>query len=449
MERTNEELEVHVAQRTEELKRINNDLHAEVIEKQMAVSTLREVVKLLEQSKQDAEKARAQAEVSQAEAEKANLAKSEFLSRMSHELRTPLNSIIGFGQLLKRSPLADKQQERLALMVSAGHHLLELINEVLDIARVESGNLHLSIEPVRVSEVISEALGLIQPLVDRHHITIKNEVTASGQFVLADRQRLKQVLLNLLSNAIKYNFEGGSVWIHCTSALDNQLCISVTNTGCGISPEHLSRLFAPFDRLGQESSQIEGTGLGLALSKRLVEAMNGSIRVESRPGEETSFHITLPVASDPKDAMRTAKMEPQPSGLSSKEDHRVLYIEDNLSNLKLIEDIFTDVLPIRLIPAMQGRLGLELAREHRPHLILLDIHLPDIDGSEVLCRLKSEESTRDIPVVVLSADATQGQIERLLALGAHRYLTKPLDVDQFISVLDELLQNQEIPHARE
>lgn len=385
----------------------------------------------LRQAKDEAEHARQ-------EAESANYAKSEFLSRMSHELRTPLNSILGFGQLLKRTPLDAKQNERLDLILNAGRHLLELINEVLDIARVESGRLHFSIEPVRIAEVVGESLALMQPLAERQNIRIQNETENGEQFALADRQRLKQVLLNLLSNAVKYNYTGGSIGIRCATTDAGKLQVSISNTGHGISSEYISRLFTPFERLGQEASQIEGTGLGLALSKRLVEAMNGTIQVESTPDAQTTFHVVIPVGSNPQEAILGENYSRHTPG-TLKSDARVLYIEDNLANLKLIEGIFTDIMPLRLIPAMQGRLGLELACEHVPDLILLDLHLPDLDGSEVLRRLKDNEATRDIPVVILSADATQGQIERLLTQGATRYLTKPLDVEQFLKVMDELL----------
>ena len=392
------------------------------------------------------------------EAERANSAKSEFLSRMSHELRTPLNAILGFGQLLQMQKLPPAQNDRIGHIVNAGRHLLSLINEVLDIARIEAGRVELSLEPVRVSEVIGETLDLIRPLATERGINLHTESCdhpLHAAHVLADRQRLKQVMLNFLSNAVKYNKPGGDVRVECSECDGARLCIRVADTGVGIAPENLSRLFVAFDRLGAEQSEVQGTGLGLALSKSLVEAMNGVVNVESRLGEGTAFTVALPRAES--QLQLAARQRRDPSATATPDDdpaapadapparvHRVLYIEDNLSNLTLIEHLLADRADIHLMTAMQGRLGLDLARQHHPDLILLDLHLPDLPGWDVLAALQADEATRDIPVVAVSADATPRQTERLLKLGARAYLTKPLDVDRFLRMLRQTLEPESV-----
>ncbi len=403
---------------------------------------------------------RAEAAIHQAreEAERANNAKSEFLSRMSHELRTPLNAILGFGQLLQMQQLAPAQQERIGHIVNAGRHLLSLINEVLDIARIEAGRVELSLEPVRVSEVVGETLDLIRPLAAERGVSLHSgscDHPLHGAYVLADRQRLKQVMLNFLSNAVKYNKPGGDVRVECSECEGARLCIRVADTGVGIAPENLSRLFVAFDRLGAEQSEVQGTGLGLALSKSLVEAMNGVVSVESKPGEGTAFTVALPRAESQLElaarhrrdktvvALTDGGSPAGPFGASSRV-HRVLYIEDNLSNLTLIEHLLADRADIQLMTAMQGRLGLDLARQHHPDLVLLDLHLPDLPGWDVLAALQADDATKDIPVVAVSADATPRQTERLLKLGARAYLTKPLDVDRFLKMLSQMLEPEAV-----
>jgi PAS domain S-box-containing protein len=373
------------------------------------------------------------------EADRANQAKSEFLSRMSHELRTPLNAILGFGQLLEIDSLSPKQHEYVDDILKGGRHLLELINEVLDIARIEAGRLTLSSEPVLMRDIVQESLALIAPLSAQENIRVEDGTAGvSEQFVLADRQRLKQVLLNLLSNAVKYNRRGGLVAVSCESVPTGRLRIKVSDTGSGIPADRLERLFTPFERLGAEDSTIEGTGLGLALSKRLIEVMGGALGVDSVVGQGSTFWVDLPVAESP--APQEPMGLPDAAGLqASPTAGSVLYMEDNLSNLKLLENLMALRPEVKLIAAMQGRLGLDLARQHHPDLILLDVHLPDMKGSEVLRRLLADPETRDIPVVVISADATRGQIDRLLAAGARAYLTKPLDVKKLLAVLDETL----------
>jgi PAS domain S-box-containing protein len=378
------------------------------------------------------------------EAERANRAKSEFLSRMSHELRTPMNSILGFAQVLARRGLPADQAKGVDHILRAGRHLLNLINEVLDISRIEANQQQLSLEPVRVDMAVSEAVSLIRPLAAQHGCEVGRVDLPPDLFVLADRQRLAQVLLNLLSNGVKYNRPGGRVWVTCERGMGPEgpeHRISVHDTGPGIPSERAEELFVPFARLGAESSDVEGTGLGLALSRRLVQAMGGELEVESAVGKGSTFRVRLRAVESP--LQRLAHREPPPpdAAPSTGPDRpvRLLYIEDNLANLALVETILAGRPQVTLVPALQGRLGLDLARQHGADLILLDVHLPDLPGHEVLARLREDPRTADIPVVVISADATAGRIDRLLEAGAHAYLTKPLDVDEFLAVIDGVL----------
>ena len=384
-------------------------------------------------SRENAERRRAEIE-----AARANAAKSEFLSRMSHELRTPLNAILGFAQLLEMDDLAPHQRENVAPILTGGHHLLKLINEVLDISRIESGRIQLSPEPVPVQEVLRETLDLVRPLAADAHVEVREE-PFEERHVAADRQRLKQVLLNLLSNAVKYNRSGGTVTVSCGESGTGRLRISVIDTGPGISPEMRERLFVPFDRLGAERQGIEGTGLGLVLSRRLVEAMGGTLGVDSAVGQGSTFWVDLALVEAPAGQPGREHEVTVPRQERWEPAATVLYVEDNLSNFTLIERALAAHRNVKLLPAMQGRIGLDLAREHHPDLILLDLHLPDIDGDEVLARLRAELETREIPVIVISADATQGQIERLRAAGAREYLTKPLDIVEFLKAVDDVL----------
>ncbi len=375
----------------------------------------------------------------EARAETANRAKSEFLSRMSHELRTPLNAVIGFGQLLEMEELTPDQRDGVERIVHAGRHLLSLINEVLEISRIEAGRLAMSLEPVPVGETVESAVSLVRPLAAHRAIEVELGLPADERYVVADRQRLQQVLLNFLSNAVKYNREGGRITVACAALADGRLRIGVTDTGPGLGPAELARLFTPFDRLGAETSGVEGTGLGLTLSKRFVEAMGGRVHVESAVGVGSTFAVELAAATAPDQDLHEAVL---PAPATAATAGTVLYVEDNLANVRLVERVLQRRPRIILLPAAQGRLGLDLAREHRPDLILLDSHLPDVPGAEVLRRLREEPRTARIPVVMVSADATPGEIRRLLEAGAEAYLTKPLDVRQFLDVVDRLLAGE-------
>jgi signal transduction histidine kinase len=375
-------------------------------------------------------------------AEAANRAKSDFLSRMSHELRTPLNAILGFGQLLEMGAPTPRQRQQLEQILKGGRHLVEVINEVLDLARIEAGRLHLSLEPVALRQACAEVCDLVRPLAEKHAIRVESACARAGEvYVLADNQRLKQVLLNLLANGVKYNRASGAVSLSWEELPEGRVRLAVRDTGPGIAPEKQERLFNPFDRLGAEMTTVEGTGLGLVLSKRLTEAMGGTLDLASTVGGGTTVFVDLPRATPPPaiGGRVPAALVPPAASLGR---GTVLYIEDNRANLRLMEHVMGYRPGVRLLSAMQGGAGLELARQHRPDLILLDVHLSDMQGDEVLRQVRSDPDLRATPVVVISADATPSQIERLRAAGAWEYLTKPIDVPRFLALLDRLLRER-------
>ncbi len=367
-----------------------------------------------------------------AEAEAASVAKSEYLSRVSHELRTPLTVILGFAGLLELEDPRPEQQASISMILKASDHLLRMIDELLAISRIEAGREELSLEPVALDEVLAECMQLVGLAAAQRRVAVHQDV--SGERVVADTQRLRQVVLNLLTNAVKYNREGGHIDI-CTRRVDgDRLRITVKDTGPGIAPDLMPRLFQPFDRLGAERTTIEGTGLGLALSKHLVELMSGTIGVDSTPGEGSSFWLEFGRVTDGDEDRAPA------SAVATRDATRtVLYVEDNLASLELVERTLRHRPDLRVIPLMQGGLALELATQHHPDLVLLDLHLPDIDGDEVLRRLKGDKCSVDIPVIMLSADASERNAPRFRAAGACAFLTKPIKVRDLLDAIDQAL----------
>jgi len=379
-----------------------------------------------------------------AAAEKANLAKSDFLSSMSHELRTPLSAILGFAQLLESGTPQPTPAQRRSIdqILQAGWYLLDLINEVLDLAMIESGKLSLSLEPLALADVMHECRAMIEPQAQQRGILVNFPESDIPYFVKADRTRVKQVLINLLSNAIKYNRPGGSVVVECVEIGSDRLRISVTDTGHGLNSDEMQRLFQPFNRLGQETTAEQGTGIGLVVCKRLVEWMGGVIGVESTPGAGSVFWIEL---------TRTKQLQP-PSGTAEPEadlsvahnadasGRTLLYVEDNPANLMLVDDLIARRPDIRLLSARDAVSGIEIARAVIPDAILMDINLPGISGIQALRLLAEDPLTAHIPVLALSANAMPRDIEKGLQAGFFRYLTKPIKVDEFMKTLDMTLQ---------
>jgi PAS domain S-box-containing protein len=382
-------------------------------------------------------------------AEAASAAKSEFLSSMSHELRTPLNSILGFAQLLERDrkrPLDERQLERLKHVLRGGEHLLKLIDDVLDLSRIEAGRITISSEPVAVRQVIDEVIDALGPLAARADISIAPPATVELPFVTADRTRLAQILMNFGSNAIKYGRPGGHVAFALARRDPATVRITVMDDGIGIPSDKRDRVFEPFQRAGQETGPIEGTGIGLTISKRLAEMMKGRIGFSSEVGRGSQFWIELPVHRQTTGEQPAVAALPRTSPLAAgAARHKVVYVEDNPSNIAFMEDLLGDLPSVELITAPNAEIGLELIRAHRPDVVIMDINLPGMSGLEAMQRLREWPDTRDIPVIGLSAAALLTDTRRAAEAGFFRYLTKPVKVDELTRALEELLERRPDP----
>jgi PAS domain S-box-containing protein len=377
-----------------------------------------------------------------AAAEKANLAKSDFLSSMSHELRTPLNAILGFGQLMESDtpPPSAAQQANIGQILHAGWYLLQLINEILDLAMIESGKLSLSVEPMSMGDVMHECRQMIEPQAQKRGITMTFPAADCPFYVKADRTRVKQILINLFSNSIKYNTRGGTVVVECTAVSPDRIRVSVADSGAGLSTDKLSQLFQPFNRLGQQASTEEGTGIGLVVTKRLVELMGGTIGVESTVGVGSTFWFELGSIDIP-DVVADACAGPSRHASAAQDTvlRTLLYVEDNPANLHLVQQLVARRPDMRLFSAEDGETGIALARSVQPDVILMDIHLPGISGIEALGILRDDPATAHIPVIALSANAIPRDMKKGLEAGFCRYLTKPIKVVDFMEALDEAL----------
>jgi signal transduction histidine kinase/CheY-like chemotaxis protein len=376
-----------------------------------------------------------------AAAEKANLAKSDFLSSMSHELRTPLNAILGFAQLVESGTPAPTPTQKRSVdqILKAGWYLLELINEILDLALIESGKLSLSVEPVSLQEVLMECRSMVESQARQRSIGMAFPRLPAQSYVKADRTRLKQVLINLLFNAIKYNQPSGNVSVECAESTPGTLRISVRDTGAGLSPEQVSQLFQPFNRLGQEGGKEEGTGIGLVVTQRLVALMGGEIGAESTQGVGSVFWVDMALASAPGLSLEITAEPPRIDAADGAAMQTVLYVEDNPANLELVEQIIARRANLRLLGAADASLGIEFARVYRPEVILMDINLPGMSGLDAMKVLRGDPVTAHIPIIALSANAVPRDIERGLEAGFFNYITKPIKVGQLMDAIDAAL----------
>ncbi len=416
-----------IERRSHEVLRLNEELEARVRERTAQLEASNEELKL-----------------ATAAAEKANRAKSEFLSSMSHELRTPLNAIIGFGQLLGTDvgeARPERRREFVEHIVGAGKHLLTLINEILNLARIESGHVELSLEPVLLDDVLAECRKMIEPMAAQRGIETRFEAGCRG-VALADRMRLKQVLLNLVSNAIKYNRPDGSVHVGCSEPEPGRLRIAVRDTGLGLAPEQVQALFQPFNRLGQESGPEQGTGIGLVVTQRLVELMGGTMGVRSTPGEGSTFWVDLHASelpAVPRAATDWGALTELTATRGAEAPSTVLYVEDNPASLRLVEELLRPRTDLRLLSAGDGSTGVEMARREQPDVILMDNNMPTMSGREAQAILKLDPRTAHIPVIALTANAMPDAAASGLAAGFFRYLTKPLDAPLLLEALEQAL----------
>ncbi|HEU4842707.1 MAG TPA: ATP-binding protein [Burkholderiaceae bacterium] len=434
--------------RTRALETSNGELAREAEQRSQAQQEVMRLNAELEQRVHERtlqlEAANAELERAMEEARNANQAKTAFLSSMSHELRTPLNAILGFAQILTSDKLPStlpQKKEFANHILKSGRHLLTLINEILDLAKIESGAVALSLEPVALADILSECQTMTEPLAAQRNIRLLFPGNCQAN-VLADRTRVKQIVLNLLSNAIKYNRDGGAVVVDCCMTGPERLRLSVQDTGLGLRPEQIELLFQPFNRLGQEAGAEEGTGIGLVVTKRLVELMGGAIGVSSSAGVGSMFWIELKAAQplarqlDEEAARALAAL---PAGAEASGQATLLYVEDNPANLKLVEEILRFRPDLRLLSAPDGHLGIELARAHQPDLILMDINLPCVSGVDALQLLRADPATAHIPVIALTANAMPRDVEKGLALGFFRYLVKPINIDEFTEAINATL----------
>jgi PAS domain S-box-containing protein len=376
-------------------------------------------------------------------AEAASAAKSEFLASMSHELRTPLNAVLGFAQLLQRDrkqPLSDRQRERIDHVVRGGEHLLRLIDDVLDLSRIEAGGVTISSEPVGVRELLHEVVSTLEPVAARTGVSIAMAPISAGlPPVIADRTRLAQILMNFGSNAIKYNRAGGHVTF-VASRGETTVRIAVVDDGLGIPEDKRARIFEPFHRAGQEAGPIEGTGIGLAISKRLAELMKGAVGFETEAGKGSTFWLEIPTVSAAAAEPASAPgIVDSPLTAHGQQARKIIYIEDNPSNIAFMRELMEDVPSVELVTAPTAEIGIELVRAHQPALVILDINLPGMSGFDAVRKLKEWPETRDIPVIALSAAALPRDTARAKEAGFHRYLTKPIRIDELTAVLEELL----------
>lgn len=401
---------------------------------------------LLHAQRSNLVQARTQEELVEAKqhAEKANQAKSEFLSRMSHELRTPMNAIMGYSELMmidQENPLNPLQLDNIKRVYTASEHLLELINEVLDLSYIESGRLNLKLERVNLSSVLDECVKLLLPLADSREITINyNHNIHSSDEIVTDVTRFKQIIVNLLSNAIKYNRQGGLVTLKTESLKNGNVKILVSDTGYGIPRDKQDLLFVPFSRLGAEYSGTEGTGIGLVITKRLVNMMQGEIGLESEPDKGSTFWITLPVKSDQDDKSQDDVLFEFQEVLGlDKNQKTLLYIEDNPVNIDLVERVILNYPHLEMISAGNGASGIELAHRLKPDIILLDIKLPDMSGFDVLEAIRSNEHLRNIPILAVSANSLPEDLQKGLDAGFQHYITKPIKIHAFMNIIDIVL----------